>query len=43
LALHLNNADIRSYCIGRDDVIGWMTPGGGVAQGLAEELAETHI
>jgi LCP family protein required for cell wall assembly len=28
LALHLNNADIRSYYIGRDDVTGWMTPGG---------------
>jgi polyisoprenyl-teichoic acid--peptidoglycan teichoic acid transferase len=28
LALHLNNADIRSYYIGRDDVSGWMTPGG---------------
>jgi LCP family protein required for cell wall assembly len=28
LALHLNNADIRSYFIGRDYVTGWMTPGG---------------
>ena len=28
LALHLNNADIRSYYIGRDDVTSWMTPGG---------------
>ncbi len=28
LALHLNNADIRSYYIGRDMVSGWMTPGG---------------
>jgi LCP family protein required for cell wall assembly len=28
LALHLNNADIRSYYIGRDDVTGWMTAGG---------------
>ena len=28
LALHLKNADIRSYYIGRDDVSGWMTPGG---------------
>jgi polyisoprenyl-teichoic acid--peptidoglycan teichoic acid transferase len=28
LALHLNNADIRSYYIGRDDVTGWRTPGG---------------
>jgi polyisoprenyl-teichoic acid--peptidoglycan teichoic acid transferase len=28
LALHLNNADIRSYYIGRDEVSGWMTPGG---------------
>jgi LCP family protein required for cell wall assembly len=28
LALHLNNADIRSYYIGRDYVTGWMTPGG---------------
>jgi LCP family protein required for cell wall assembly len=28
LALHLTNADIRSYYIGRDDVTGWMTPGG---------------
>jgi hypothetical protein len=43
LALQLNNADIRSYYIGRDDVTGWMTPGGGVAQDLAEELAKTHI
>jgi hypothetical protein len=24
----LNNADIRSYYIGRDDVTSWMTPGG---------------
>ncbi len=28
LALHLNNADIRSYYIGRDYVTSWMTPGG---------------
>jgi LCP family protein required for cell wall assembly len=28
LTLHLNNADIRSYYIGRDYVSGWMTPGG---------------
>jgi len=28
LALHLNNADIRSYYIGRDDVTSWTTPGG---------------
>ena len=28
LALHLNNADIRSYFIGKDQVTGWMTPGG---------------
>jgi polyisoprenyl-teichoic acid--peptidoglycan teichoic acid transferase len=28
MALHLNNADIRSYYIGREDVTGWMTPGG---------------
>jgi polyisoprenyl-teichoic acid--peptidoglycan teichoic acid transferase len=28
LALHLNNADIRSFYIGREDVTGWMTPGG---------------
>jgi LCP family protein required for cell wall assembly len=28
LALHLNNADIRSYYISRDYVTGWMTPGG---------------
>jgi hypothetical protein len=28
LALHLNNADIRSYYIGRDEVTAWMTPGG---------------
>ncbi len=28
LALHMNNADIRSYFIGRDYVTGWMTPGG---------------
>jgi LCP family protein required for cell wall assembly len=28
LALHLNNADIRSYYIGQDDVTGWMTPSG---------------
>ena len=28
MALHLNNADIRSYYIGRDYVTGWMTPGG---------------
>ena len=28
LALHLNNADIRSYYIGRELVTSWMTPGG---------------
>ncbi len=28
LALHLTNADIRSYYIGREDVTGWTTPGG---------------
>jgi polyisoprenyl-teichoic acid--peptidoglycan teichoic acid transferase len=28
LALHLNNADIRSYYIGKDLVSDWMTPGG---------------
>jgi LCP family protein required for cell wall assembly len=28
MALHLNNAAIRSYYIGRDDVTGWMTSGG---------------
>jgi LCP family protein required for cell wall assembly len=28
LALHLTNADIRSYYIGSDDVTSWMTPGG---------------
>lgn len=28
LALHLKNADIRSYYIGREDVSSWMTPGG---------------
>jgi LCP family protein required for cell wall assembly len=28
LALHLTNADIRSYYIGKEDVTGWMTPGG---------------
>jgi polyisoprenyl-teichoic acid--peptidoglycan teichoic acid transferase len=28
LALHLNNADIRSYYINRDLVTSWMTPGG---------------
>jgi LCP family protein required for cell wall assembly len=28
LALHLNNADIRSYYIGRELVSSWMTPGG---------------
>ncbi len=28
LALHLNNADIRSYYIGSAYVTGWMTPGG---------------
>jgi hypothetical protein len=32
LALHLNNADIRSYYIGRDDVTAWMTPGGASVQ-----------
>jgi LCP family protein required for cell wall assembly len=32
LALHLNNADIRSYYIGRDLVTGWMTPGGASVQ-----------
>ena len=28
LALHLNNADIRSYYIGKSEVTSWMTPGG---------------
>jgi LCP family protein required for cell wall assembly len=28
LALHLTNADIRSFYIGRDYVTGWVTPGG---------------
>jgi LCP family protein required for cell wall assembly len=28
LALHLSNADIRSYYIGRDEVTSWRTPGG---------------
>ena len=28
LALHLTNADIRSYYIGKSLVTGWMTPGG---------------
>ncbi len=28
LALHLNNADIRSYYIGRTEVSSWTTPGG---------------
>ena len=32
LALHLNNADIRSYYIGRDLVTAWMTPGGASVQ-----------
>jgi polyisoprenyl-teichoic acid--peptidoglycan teichoic acid transferase len=32
LALHLNNADIRSYYIGRDYVTSWMTPGGASVQ-----------
>jgi hypothetical protein len=28
LALHLNNADIRSFYIGKDLISNWMTPGG---------------
>jgi LCP family protein required for cell wall assembly len=32
LALHLNNADIRSYYISRDLVTSWMTPGGASVQ-----------
>ena len=32
LALHLNNANIHSYYIGRDDVTGWITPGGASVQ-----------
>ncbi len=28
LTLHLNNADIRSFYIGREDVTGWVTAGG---------------
>jgi polyisoprenyl-teichoic acid--peptidoglycan teichoic acid transferase len=32
LALHLTNADIRSYYIGRDLVTSWMTPGGASVQ-----------
>ncbi len=32
LALHLTNADIRSYYIGRDNVTAWMTPGGASVQ-----------
>jgi hypothetical protein len=34
LALHLNNADIHSYYIGRDDVTGWTTTGGASGRGL---------
>jgi polyisoprenyl-teichoic acid--peptidoglycan teichoic acid transferase len=32
LALHLNNADIRSYYIGKNDVTAWITPGGASVQ-----------
>ena len=32
LALHLTNADIRSFYIGRDLVTSWMTPGGASVQ-----------
>jgi LCP family protein required for cell wall assembly len=32
LALHLNNADIRSYYIGKGLVTSWMTPGGASVQ-----------
>jgi LCP family protein required for cell wall assembly len=32
LALHLNNADIRSYYIGRNVVTAWTTPGGASVQ-----------
>jgi LCP family protein required for cell wall assembly len=32
LALHLTNADIRSYYIGTEDVTAWMTPGGASVQ-----------
>lgn len=32
LALHLNNADIRSYYIGKNDATPWMTPGGASVQ-----------
>jgi len=32
LALHLKNADVRSYYIGRDYVTAWMTPGGASVQ-----------
>ncbi len=32
LALHLTNADIRSYYIGTDVVTAWMTPGGASVQ-----------
>lgn len=32
LAFHLNNADIRSYYIGRDYVTSWTTPGGASVQ-----------
>ncbi len=51
LALHLTNADIRSYYIGREDVTGWMTPGGAsvllpngpaVQSLLQQALSPTH-
>ncbi len=32
LALHLTNADIRSFYIGKDLVTSWMTPGGASVQ-----------
>jgi len=32
LALHLNNAGIRSYYIGKNDVTAWITPGGASVQ-----------
>ena len=32
LALHLNNADIRSYYIGKNDATPWITPGGASVQ-----------
>jgi hypothetical protein len=38
----MNNADIRSYQVGRDNFTGWMTPGGGRGVGVRGDKADDN-